>query len=462
MNPMIDEENTPFNFDQYLAEEDIESPSGSSGTIFDVAEKQLENKKYSFNFDQYLADKPDSKFKEPLRHAARIGSRAAETVVGMPGDFVNFVKWIDSKVPKLPDWIKNEPSWLQKKGRELVENLPTSQSLKEKMSELTEGYTDPQSSGEQFGDDIIGLATALTIGKDPTKVKNLLGSLGKAVLAKSSGKGVELLGGAESAQAATELGTLFLTGLWNRPMADKYVANKYQKARASIPEKTMIDTSNLANDLSSLEADLSKGLSTATKNEVLSATRELKNKAMAGHMPMSEVLDSYHDINERMSSKKLFDELSTGERKKLKFRYDKLKTDVNNQIKEYGKYNPEFLSEWQEANQAYKTIEDSKRVSNFLSKNKQTLGKGLGGSVAYQLLFHEPSIALATVGAAGTSYGAVKIGELMYRISKSPTLRKHYMDVIKHSTAENLPATIKSLKLLDKEIEKDQPSSPKM
>lgn len=433
-----------FNFDQYpLADEIIESE--------DITNQEKE----TFDFSKYPDYQEMGYFgqvaKKAKRHASRIGSRVGETLLGMPGDVVNFVNWLDSKMPELPKFLKKDPNFVQKLGVDLMDSLPSSSELKEKMSEITEGYTDPQSSFEEFGDNIVELATILTMGKDPTKIKNLMGSLGKSFVAKSASKTAEEFGAGEKGQLAAEMGSLFLMGLISQPMADKYVGDQYKKARNLIPQNTMIPTGNLEQNLSHLETELSKGISTSTKNEVKSAVKELKNKVSGGSLPAEEIVDSFHDINERLTSKKLFEDLSRPERKKLKIRYDKLKSEVSKEIKDYGKYNPEFYNKWKEANEGYATIQKSKGFTNWLQSHMGRLPEKLAGSMALEVLMGHPELAVGTLGAGA----GVKIGELMYRISKSPILRKHYLNSVKSALKEDYPAFIKNAEKLDNSIKKE-------
>ncbi len=209
----------------------------------------------------------------------------------------------------------------------------------------------------------------------------------------------------------------------------------------------MIPTQRLEKSLISLEEELAKGISTGTKNEVKNAVQELRAKASGGAMEADELVESFHNINERYTSKKLFDELSTSERKNLKHRYDKYKNEVGKEIADYGKENPEFYKQWKEANNGFAIIAQSKKVSNFLQSKLGSLPKHLAGTVAIELFLGHPNVAVGTVLGAG----AVKTGELLYRIAKSPKLREHYLSVISEASKENLPAVIKNLEALQKE-----------
>ena len=436
MNPINDQES--FDFSKYRA------PQGIAAIEPDIQQVHDES---PFDFNKYRRKSEPTKLEEFGRHAARAGARVAETVAGFPGDVVGFVKFLSEQMPETPKIFKREPNLLQRKGREYLEKLPSSQQLKEVSSYLTSGFTDPQGAMEEFGDDVTSLATSLIIpAKDPTKFKSLLKAIGTATAVKSAGRGARTLGGGPKTEAAVELGTLMLTGFLGKKMAEKFVSEQFQEARSKIPQGTMVNTQNLENSLINLEQDLSKGISTGTKNEVKGAISELRAKAAGGAMEADEIIESYHNLNERLTSKKLFDELGTSERKILKHRYDKFKYEISKEVSKYGESNPEFIKQWREANQAYATIAQSKQVSNFLQSKLGALPKHLVGSAAVELFFGHPKVAASIAGSAG----AVKTGELLYRIAKSPKLREHYMKVLLEATNENLPAVIKNIDALDK------------
>ena len=151
-----------------------------------------------------------------------------------------------------------------------------------------------------------------------------------------------------------------------------------------------------------------------------------------------------------MTSKGLYTELSKPELKKLKFRYNKLKNQLSNEINSYGNKNNEFFKEWKEANEVYSVIQDSKKVTNYLESVLGNLPPKLAGGVAVELLLGRPMLAAGTVGAAG----AVKTGELLYRMRKSPVLLKYYSDALLSASQENLPALINSLEKLDTGLSK--------
>ena len=431
-----------FNFDKYLVKDGSEFQE-------DIQETESMTPVEPFNFDKYLVQEkglPQEIGEEVARFSTRTASRIGETVAGMPGDVVQFTEWLNSKLPEVTSFLQGKQNFLQEKGKELLQNLPSSQDLKEWTSEISSGYTDPQGAMEEFGDSVIELASALAIGKDPTKIKNLLGAIGKATLAKGAAKGAEELGAEELGQFGTELGTLFLLSLTDKKAAGKYVSDKYTRARNLIPKNTMISTGALQKELKGIQSELSRGISTTTKSDVKAAIQDLEGKISGGAYPAEELIESFHDINERMNSKKLFDDLSKGERKKLKFRYDKFKDSITKEIDKYGKSNPEFVKEWKEANEGFGAIAKSQKVSRFIESKIGSLPKHLVYGIGIELFTGHPKIALATAA----SFGAMKTGELLSRVAKSPTLRKHYLNVLREASQENFPAMVNELNKLDK------------
>src|SRR3990167_329016 len=192
----------------------------------------------------FKVKEPPTKFQEFQRHAARTGSRAVETIAGFPGDFVKFSQYIGESLPKAPSFLEREPSFVQKAGKKALEYIPTSSELKDFSSYLTSGFTDPKSAGEELGDEITQLATILI---QPSKaatgfsslLKNIGTSVAKATAVKGAGKGAELFGADESTKSKVELGTLFLTGMFGKKTADKFVGEQYQEARSKIPKGDM-------------------------------------------------------------------------------------------------------------------------------------------------------------------------------------------------------------------------------
>lgn len=409
-------------------------------------------------FTQYYAPlDQETNIQSGLRGAARTSSRIGETIGGLPGDLLNLLgKATTYGVEKLAGEEKAQ------KFKETLEStapfklLPTSESIRERMASATRGYTEPKSENEQYLDELTQLATAIySPGKDPIKFKSLATSIGKAfgksgaaVGAKETAKG---FGATPEQQLATETGTLLLTSLIRPGAANKYAGKLYKDAQAQIPKGVTINTGKLVKDLAKTETELLKGETTATKKKVLDSLENLKNKSAKGKISPVELTDFYKDINETLSSKNLFDQfggMSKLEQKLLRQRYDLLRNDIRNTLQEYGKINPKFYNSWSKANEVYSTVAQSKRVSNFIKKNAN---KGIAGALFGAAEF--PAAIVPAAKAAGAGYAGLKTGEIMYRIAKSPELKKFYSDTLKFALEENVPAMNQSLKKLEKSLE---------
>jgi hypothetical protein len=441
MNPAVEEET--FDFSQYRVN-DVETESIPS-QVTDNEESE------PFDFNAYKVKEPPTLKQEIGRHVTRTGARIGETILGFPGDVVKFTKSLSEALPKPPSFLQKEPNLIQKAGKKALESVPGSEDLKKVSSYLTSGFTDPQGALEELGDEVTSLATILV---EPAKAvesfPKFLGTIGKAfgksAAVKGAGEGSKKLGATEGQQQAVELGTLFMTGLLGKKTADKFISEKYEKAKSLIPKGTLLDTTDMYFALEEAESKLSKGLSTPTKDKVRQSLDELKAKASGGLMEAEEVIQSVHDINEIMNSKKLFDELNTSERRLLKSRFDLVKDELHQEVAKYGKTNPEFYKEWTEANKGYGAIASSKKVGNWFESKIGKLPKHLVGSLAIDLFLGHPAAIPATIG----SYSFLKTGELLTRIVKDPKLTEHYMKVLLEAGNENLPGAIKHLNALDK------------
>ena len=443
------------NWDQYLADEPSEIDLGLQPAVIPSAQPE------PVNWDKYAVKEDPSITSEAVRHTARAASRIGETIAGLPGGMINFTKgvgdWLENKVP-LPDVLKGQPkaTFVQRWGQQLVDKFPTSNELKQTMSDLTSGFVDPQNALEEFGDDLIELS-ALLYGdksKAPTKARKILSNgltaIGKAAGIKSSGQIAKHLGANERQQFGVEMGTMFLMNFIRGNMAEKYVGDKFKQARKSLPESHRIDTTSLDKNLARLEAELNRGISTATKNEVKGAVNEMRQKIASGSHPAGDVMDMVHDINERMSSKKLFDDLSKTEQVKLRNRYSSVKSLLKKDLAQLDKTHPEAYKLWLEGMEGRAVIENSNRATRFIEKNIGKLPPHLMTGIGIEMLHQSPQTAAVIAGGVG----ALKSYEIMNRIISSPVLLKAYTNAISAAASESLPAFTNELSKLDSGLQK--------
>lgn len=416
--------------------------------VFDEPEQQEQSQQSRFVFDE---PKPESMLQAAGRYITRSASRVGETVAGFPGDVVQLAKFVREKTPKS---LKREPTFVQKGLQTALEKLPTSQELKKAMSSWTSGYTDPKSGGEEFADEVVSDTASLLFGrKMPTKggvitkifkaAKPFFVSLG-ANLAK---EGVEVAGGEEKAQTYGKLGTMFLLEMTGRPSARALRGELYNKADALLPKDAAVSTVNLQKKLDALEKHLAKGGSAPSTTPVMTKVKELQDSIAGGKIPVDELRAYKRKINEIAAPL----EANKDVKKQLKKNIDSFRSVVSGEIKDYGRQNPEFYKAFSQAEEVHGAIENSNKVRDFIAKTlKENPKLSLLGS-AYGL-FTAPK----AVGVALPAYAAMETGALINRIYKSPTLRKHYLGVIKEALKEDVPAMTKNLQALNQSLKKER------
>lgn len=229
-----------------------------------------------------------------------------------------------------------------------------------------------------------------------------------------------------------------------------YAEGLYKDAEALLPEGAAVNAKKLEGSLESLVTSLEKGVETTDKKQVIKPAKELLAKINNGTINVDELASAKRDINRLRGDP----ETVKGAKKLL----SNIGKSVDNALDVYEPHNPKYIKKLRDANQAWGTVAESKKVSNLIKSKAQTLKLGYGIGSLFEVMAHGPQNPLIGAAAAGAAYGGLKGGELLYRVMKSPVLRVHYADVIRHAMNENGPATAKALKVLDRELEKEEKS----
>ncbi len=418
---------------------------------WDIAQKQYDN-----------IPKEESRLQSLGRHAARTGSRIVETIAGMPTDVANFTKYMLKNVPGIGGVAGTiAQNFAPEQYEQAIEattgaigsKIPGSQELKEFSEKNTGGLTKAKTPGEEKSDEVFQDLTALLI-PIKGKVPGITKTIGTEVAAQLGKEGVKMLGGSDNSQNLTKAAVMFTGGLIRPKNALDYANSLYDKADTLLPKGATVNASKLGTSLDNMVTTLEKGLGSDLKEKapVINAAKKILSKMKDGKIEVEELTSFNRDINKLM-----------GEPETLKGAKTFLKgigKEVRSAIKPYEATNPKFVKTWMNANEAWGTIAQSKKVSNSINSflKLTPLKSGIG------LLFETATLGGSAAGitAAGSAslYGALKGSELMYRVMKSPVLRTHYLNVIKSALKENGPAAIQALKNLDKEILKqDQKKS---
>jgi hypothetical protein len=359
--------------------------------------------------------------KESGRHIARIGSRIAETIGGMPGDVQSLIQsGVFAGLEKLTGH-KASPE-VREEARIKSERSPTTAELRKFSQEATGGFTEPQSDFEKMGDEIVTTAASLL---GPMKFRTALGA---AVGSQAAKEGLKILGTGEGAQEAGKLGTMFLISTINPKGAMNFASGQYDKAN-KLAKGASIAAPQLQKDLTALASDLKQGVTTSAKNVVLKPTEELLTKIQSGKIPVQELTAAKRDINTLMGDPALLKR----ERNLLKT----LGASVDKAIKPFEKINPEFSKAYRPANEIYGAVMQGSKASNSL---KKILGpKSVMGTLVGEGLLAPEYILPTAAGAAGI-FGAAKTYDFITRVAKSPELQKYYIKGLAAAAAEDSAA----------------------
>lgn len=413
--------------------------------------------------DAFLAKKKEPK--ESIganvgRQLGRSGSRAAETILGAPRAFGEFLEGLVPEKALKKGAAKIGLEKPVSKAIELQKKFapyklfPKSEDIRENVTKKLFGKTlEPKNQWEAKADEFISDFAALAIPLPGSQFKLLKPGLlaaGGNIASDVVGK----MGGSEKEQTYAKLGTILAGSLINPGSAKRLSSDLYSQARKARPADAKVSAQKLVRHSDDLEKQLLKGdPSASSKKKTLSLIKDIKSKVKNGEIDVEELEQFKRDINEARSG--LFDEFKTDKvgRKSAKHHLDTVSKFVDNSLTEYGKKNPEWKAFYRPANEVHGAIAQSKRVRNSISRHSKMLG--FPTLLAELGLFHVgglPTAAATTAGAAA----AFGTGELVARVMKSPTLRKHYMNLINAALKDDAVVMRENLKKLDEELKKNQ------
>ena len=355
------------------------------------------------------------------RHAARIGSRIAETIGGIPGD-VNSL--IQSGIITGLDKLGVKPLSQEQEEVYRDQGLPSSGKLKKLSEEKTKGFTAPQNEAERFGDEVATTAASLL---GPMKFRKLLGV---SVGAASAKEGMKLLGLGEGAQEGAKLGTMLLLTAMNPGGAMKYATAQYDVAN-KLSKGVKLNVTPMTKNLNNTLIELEKGFETSAKNAVKKPIEGILGKVdSSGKMPLQDLMASKRDLNTVMKDPVLLKR----ERKLLKG----VPKEIDSAIKPYEKINPAFGKAYRPANEIYSAVMQGTKANDFIVKNLG--GKSILGAALAEVALGHPEFALPTIAGGAAIHGAAKTGDFFVRVAKSKELQKFYALAMAAAVKEDLPA----------------------
>lgn len=397
------------------------------------------------------------------RQTGRTGARIAETIIGAPRALGEFGEMLipEKLIKKGAEKVGlKEPV---EKGLEFAKShapyklFPTSENVREFNKELFGKKLEPKNEWEAKADEVISDFTALAIPLPGTKLKFIKPAflaLGGNLAKETVGR----MGGSEKQQTWTKLGTIFAGSMINPKSAEKLSKDLYSSAKAARPIDAKISARNLGRSVDNFERQLMKGDPSATsKQKSLDLIKKIKSKIQNNEIDIDELEQFKVDINEARSG--LYENFKTDKvgRKSAKRNLDMISRFVDKSLTEYGTQNPQWEAFYRPANEVHGAIAQSKKVRNWIGRHAKQIG--FPSLLAEMGLYHIGGLptAMATTGAGIIGFGGAEIAS---RALKSPTLRKHYFNIMTSAVKEDAVAMRENLKKLEEELKKEE-SNPK-
>lgn len=394
------------------------------------------------------------------RQVIRGGARALETALGLPGDIAGLggaiTDFLGSKVG-LPTRQELAQRAEEKAGRKtaLGIEIPGSQEFNSLTSEITDGYLDPRTGGEEFADEVVRDFTALALGKVGSAegikaiAKPLLASLGANSAKEIAGS----FGAGDKTQAALKIGTMLAIDLIGKKSPTDLKNELYKDAAENLPKDASISAKKITKQLNTLEKELAKGGSSASVDTILKKIKETKKAVKGGKITVDELQAFKRKVNE--AAEPLYRDLSKNSQKKLRGNVNKYRSIVKDGIADYGKTNKPFMNSWTKAEEVNGAIEQSRRVrtnlTNAIKKNPKV------SAIAGAGLLNPFGIGLAKTGAIAALPTAAGVASLEFgsRVLNSPTLRTHYKNIISSSIRDDIAGITNNINKYNRDIKKE-------
>ncbi|MGL5264040.1 MAG: hypothetical protein ACRDAI_05640 [Candidatus Rhabdochlamydia sp.] len=399
-----------------------------------------------------------------IRHTLRTGARVAETTLGLLGNMREVTKsagdWLGDKGRSLlgkasltdeqkKQLQKNPESW-DLIGR-LLEAIPTSQDIRENVTQkLTGNYLEPQTSGEDFSDelfsDVAGLILPVKGAKGQLKIP-FARAIGTALFANTSGEVAKAYGLDPTEAGYIKMGAMLLAGFMGRGGARNHANGLYKEALDMIPEGAVMNGRSVLNQLDSYIVTLKKGGISPQKKPALSLANQLKHKIVqtGGDINVEELPAFRRSINDYRFNRQ------AGLTDSGRYFLDRFDDILNKQLMDYGKQNPAFLSKYRDANTGLAGFKQSNKIASYISKKVDISKLKFETVLSLGMQFSNSGF----VTKAGMGMGMAKAAQIMHRIGKNPVLRQYYLNVLQSSLKDNAPAMIRNLNKLDNEFAED-------
>lgn len=398
--------------------------------------------------------------KETPRTTASSAATAGSVALGLPGDILNALN--DFVAAPISSALTGKPAADFEKTP-IGKVFPTSRAIEEDIHRILP-FTKPKNDYEKAANEMIGTATTFMLpgGQSKTgrfaKVHPATRAFFKSIGSEVLGKAVKDLTGDEEKGELAKAGSIFSMSLLDYPGVSKFIGTVYNKAKDALRSlgNPTVNSTRFANNLNALKKTLSKGTLAPSEAAVVNEIDKALKHIDGNKIPVENLWGISRSLSE---NQQLAAQAAPSAKDRLRARkfFDTLKHHVNLELADFGKANPSFGIPFEEAQVGFGTLAKSKFLTNWIRNHLKysPLTTGLlhlfGGGIG--------SAAVAGGAAAKSALlplGGYQISKLLYRVKKSPLLRKYYLDALKTAAKGSAQSFNRSLEKLDKAMQKKE------
>jgi len=380
-----------------------------------------------------------------LRGAGRTASRVGEQIAGFPGDIFSLIN--DYIAQPAVEFATGEPG-VPYEQTYLGKALPPTSEHRKRTTAAFGKQIEPQNKVEKFIDDMAQDATAIAfpVGRVAKFGKTVASSIAKSAGANLTGEFVKDLTSNEQKGAYGKLGSLFLLSLFDKPRAAKVVGDMYKPLQDQVTKLSPVNARPLEGSLLNLKSKMQKGTIAPSEKFIIDEVDAILPKIQNGQITPEELWAVKRSLNEKLS-KILYDIPEKATQQRARKLASGIQHDIGETLKETAKQDPVFYKNLKAVDKAFGTIAKSNLVSKFIEKHMKY------NPVTHGLI----QMFQGSLGsAAATAALPYEAGKILYRISKSPILAKHYGKVLSSAAAEDSAVLNRELRKLDEGLKKEE------
>jgi hypothetical protein len=399
---------------------------------------------YELMSDSPAEPESESVISQAGRGIVRTASRVGEQVAGFPGDIMSLVNEYIAK--PVVEYATGEKG-VSYDQTPLGKMLPTSETHRKNMEKGLGNILKPQNDVEKYIDNIVQEATSYTIpGLRQAKV------LDKAVKSLVINTTANALGDItkdwtkdEKKAGYVKAGSLLLLSLFDKPAAAKTVGDLYKPLQDKVVNLNPVNATGLSANLNNLKNRMLKGTQAPSEKFVVDEIDAILGKIKNGTITPEELWATKRSLNEKLT-KVLFETPRKADQGRARKLAKTITHDLDQTMKQTVKQDPKFYKDLKKADQAFGVINESNLITKYIENNMKY------NPVTHGLV----NMFQSSVGSLGA--GAIlpyQVGKILYRITHSPVLAKHYGNVLKAAATENAITLNKELKKLDQGLQKE-------